>query len=91
MNNVAKALNKSPDEIREINFYQKGQVKVLIHVISLYCGETVIYYNQELHHEREITSNSVKLICIINTLKRCISVHQMLRRANVTEMSALCT
>ena len=30
MNHVAKAMNKSPDEIREINFYKKGQVKVLL-------------------------------------------------------------
>lgn len=28
MNHVAKALNKSPDEIREINFYKKGQVVI---------------------------------------------------------------
>ena len=36
MNHVAKALNKSPDEIREINFYKKGQViKVIIHVMLL--------------------------------------------------------
>ena len=35
MNHVAKALNKSPDEIREINFYKKGQVKVLVRVILL--------------------------------------------------------
>ena len=27
MNHVAKELNKTPDKIREINFYKKGQVK----------------------------------------------------------------
>lgn len=26
MENIAKALNKDPTEIRKINFYQKGQV-----------------------------------------------------------------
>jgi xanthine dehydrogenase molybdopterin-binding subunit B len=26
MNHVAKAMNKSPDEIRKMNFYKKGQV-----------------------------------------------------------------
>lgn len=30
MNHVAKVLGKSPDVIREINFYKQGQVKIII-------------------------------------------------------------
>jgi CO/xanthine dehydrogenase Mo-binding subunit len=56
MNHVAKALNKSPDEIREINFYKKGQVKVLINFCNIVIMRTDRYSLQLEVHARSNSS-----------------------------------
>ena len=45
MNHVAKALNKSQDEIREINFYKKGQV-VIAFYLQQCCAVMYTFYLQ---------------------------------------------
>ena len=38
MNHVAKVLNKTPDDIREINFYKQGQVFNSLDLSCLLCA-----------------------------------------------------
>ncbi|XP_028395681.1 xanthine dehydrogenase-like [Dendronephthya gigantea] len=51
MNHLAKTLNMSQDEIREINFYKKGQT-TYYHQPLLYCNMTEIW--QELKKSSEV-------------------------------------
>lgn len=54
MNHVAKSLDKTPEEIKEINFYKKGQVNDFLHI----RGNPITTKTASLHDKPIHFSNS---------------------------------
>ncbi|CAB4004441.1 xanthine dehydrogenase oxidase-like, partial [Paramuricea clavata] len=60
MNHVAKALNKSADEIREINFYKKGQT-TFYHQPLPYCNISKIWQDLKQSSEAEKRRTTIQV------------------------------